>query len=351
MSTIDARWSGPTPVGALDADLLDLFAVQPPPAVIDRLDERVGRSLRAWTPPAVGRSRLRPGRKAGVVGLLAAALAVGGATGSLQALYLTLWGPFDVPWHRGVELGLSEVVDGYRVTLDRAYADSTRLALAISVVDEARRPGTTQLMAMSAVVTDEAGEYSGMGATSSPDGPYGAVNVAWKVPPALPLPAGPRQFHVVVPFIMVRDDSTPPPDAAGDADAWWPWREHAGPWTFDFELDVDGGTVVTPNAVSEVDGAEVTVSRLIATPSIVRLEMRVGGDLPPGNWAPVGRVQHEGRTLRFVVSSREPDGSVVVLTDGGVPDASGAWTVTVEELVGPGDLRPAGPWVMEFSAP
>jgi len=33
-----------------------------------------------------------------------------------------------------------------------------------------------------------------------------------------------------------------------------------------------------------------------------------------------------------------------------VPDASGKWTVTVDELVGPGD-RLAGPWVMEFSAP
>lgn len=349
MSTIDARWSGPAPADALDADLLDLFAVQPPPAVIDRLDERVGRSLRAWTPGAVGRSRLRPGRKAGIAGLLAAALAVGGATGSLQALYLTLWGPFDVPWHRGVELGLSEVVDGYRVTLDRAYADSTRLALAMSVVDEARRAGTTQIMAMSAVVTDEAGEYSGMGATSSPDGPYAAVNVAWKVPPALPLPAGPRRFHVVVPFIMVRDDSTPPPGA--DGDAWWPWREHAGPWTFDFELDVDGGMVVTPNAVSEVDGAEVTVSRLIATPSIVRIEMRVGGNLAPGDWAPVGQVRHDGKTLRFVVSSFEPDGSITVLTDGGVSDTSGSWTVTVDELAGSGDFRPSGPWVMEFDAP
>jgi hypothetical protein len=349
VSTTDARWSNPLAVGPLDADLLDLFAVQPPAAVIDRLDERVRRTLQTWTPGAARRPGHRPGRKAGIVALLAAALAVGGATGSLQALYMTLWGPFDDPWHRGVELGLSEVVDGYRVTLDRAYADSTRLALAISVVDEERRPGTTQLMAMSAIVTDAAGEYSGMGASSSPDGAYGAVNVAWKVPPALPLPAGPRQFHVVVPFIMVRDDSTPPPDA--DDTDWTPWHEHAGPWTFDFEVDVDGGTVVTPEAVSVVDGAEVTVSRLIATPSIVRLEMRVAGDLPPGDWAPVGQVRHDGRTLRFVVGSFEADGSFVALTDGGVPDASGVWTVTVDELVGPGEPRLTGPWVMEFSAP
>lgn len=348
MSTTDARWSNPALVDALDADLLDLLAIQPPPAAADRLDERVRRSLRAWTPQAAHRSRLRPGRKAGVVGVLAAALALGGATGSLQGLYMFLAGPFDLPWHRGVELGLSQVVDGYRVTLDRAYADSTRLALAMSVVDETRRSGTTQLMAMSTIVTDVDGEYSGLGATSSPDGPFAAVNVVWKTPSAVPLPAGPRHFHVVVPRIMVRDDSTPPPDA--DAIGWWPWHEYAGPWTFDFELNVDGGTVVTPAAVSEVDGAEVTLSRLIATTGIVRLEMRVAGDLPPGDWAPVGQVRHNGRTMRFVFSSREPDGSVAVMTDGGVSDASGEWIVTVDELVGPVD-RLAGPWVMEFSAP
>lgn len=348
MSTSDARTSKLAPSDRLEASLLDLFAVQPSAAVLDRLDERIERGLRAWKPPVAQRARLRPGRRAAVIGLLAAALAIGGATGSLQGLYLFLAGPFDLPWHRGVELNLSRVVDGYRVTIDRAYADSTRLALAISVVDELQRDGTTQLMAMSTIVTDAAGEYSGIGATSSPDGPFGAANVVWKVPAALPLPGGPRQFHVVVPHIMVRDDSTPPPNA--DSIDWTPWHEYAGPWTFDFEVNVDGGTMVTPAAVAEFDGVEVTVSRLIATSSIVRVEMRVGGDLPAGNWMPVGEVRHGDRTLTFVVSSFEPDGTFALLTDGGVADASGIWTVTVDELVG-SDIRLTGPWVLQFTAP
>lgn len=351
MSTSDARSSNLTLSDRLEAGLLDLFAVQPSAGVLDRLDERMEHRLQAWSPPTPRHTRLRPGRRAGVIGLLAAVFVLGGATGTLQGLYLFLAGPFDLPWHRGVELNLSQVVDGYRVTIDRAYADATRLALAISVVDELERDGTTQLMAFSTVVTDASGQYSsGGGAASSPDGPFAAVNVAWKQPPVMPLPAGPRQLHVVIPFIMVRDDSTPPPDA--DSIGWSPWHRHSGPWTFDFELPVDGGTTITPNAVAEIDGVRVGVSRLIAASSIVRVEMRVDGDLPAGDWTPVGEVRHGGRVLRFVFGglAPDPDGTIAFMTDGGVGDASGEWIVTVDELVG-GDARLPGPWVLRFNAP
>lgn len=246
---------------------------------------------------------------------------------------------------------MSQTVDGYTVTIDRAYADATRLALAISVVDELEREGTTQVEAFSTVVTDATGEYtSGGGAMSRPDGPFAAVNVAWKQPPELPLPAGIRQLHVVLPFIRVRSDATPPPDA--DENEWTPWMRVAGPWTFDFEIDVDGGTTVTPAATAEIDGVRVRVPRLIAASNIVRVEMVIDGNLPPGDWSPIGAVRHGGRTMRFATISTEPDGSLVILTDSGVDDASGEWTVTVEELSGGvADTGLDGPWVLEFDAP
>lgn len=353
MSTSDARASDFDVNDHIDAGLLDLFAVQPSAAARDRLDDRIERGLRVWNPRLARRSRLRPGRRAGLIGLLAATFAIGGATGSLQGLYLLLAGPFDTPWHRGVEIGLSQTVDGYTVTIDRAYADATRLAMAISVVDELERPGTTQLKAYFAVVTDASGEYlSGWGAVSRPDGPFAAANVAWKQPPEPPLPAGPRQLHVVIPHIEVRDDTMPPPDA--DAVGWTPWHRYPGPWTFDFEIDVDGGTTITPAAVAEIDGVRVSVARLIAASGIVRVEMRIDGDLPPGDWSPIGEVRHGGRVLRFVVGDLDagPDGMIAFMTEGGVDDASGEWTVTVDELVGgQGDARLPGPWVLRFSAP
>ncbi len=210
MSTADARIPNLAPPDRLEADLVALFAVQPQGGVLDRLDERIELTLRAWKPTTT-RGLFVRWRRVGLISLVAATFVLGGATGSLQSLYFFLAGPFDVPWHRGEEIGLSQTVNGYTVTIDRAYADAARLALAISVVDEQERPGTTQIMAFSTIVTDQDGEYeSGGGATSRPDGAFAAVNVAWKQPAVLPLPAGPRRLHVVLPFIMVRDDTMPP---------------------------------------------------------------------------------------------------------------------------------------------
>jgi hypothetical protein len=281
--------------------------------------------------------------------VLAAAFLIAGSNGSLMGLYLLAAGPFDLPWHRGVEVNLSQTVDGYRVTIDRAYADATRLAVALSVVDEFERAGTTQVAAMGVIVTDADGVYtSGGGATSIPDGAFAAVNVAWKTPPVLPLASGSRQLHVELPFIMVRDDSVPPANA--DEVGWDPWHRVAGPWVFDFELTVDGGTTISPNATDDVDGVRVSISRLIAAPGVVRVEMQVEGDLPPGDWSPIGEVRHGDRVMRFVFGSLEPDGHLTFLTDGGVDDASGAWTVTIHELAG-ADTTLVGPWVLEFAAP
>jgi hypothetical protein len=353
VSTADLRSHDLAPSDRLEVDLLALFAVQPQEGLLHRLDERFDLTLRAWKPIAPRRPRM--GRRAGLIGLLAATFVLGGATGSLQSLYFMLAGPFDTPWHRGEEIGLSQTLDGYTVTIDRAYADAARLALAISIVDELKRPGTTQIMAFSTVVTDQDGEYgSGGGATSRPDGPFAAVNVAWKQPAILPLPAGPRLLHVVLPFILVRDDTMPPPDTDVDANEWDPWHRVAGPWTFDFELTVDGGTTLAPDAAAEVDGIRVSVPRLIASAGIVRVEMRIDGDLPPGDWSPIGEVRHGNKVLPLVAGDPDagPEGLLAFMTDGGVTDATGDWTVTIKEVVnGNGDERLTGPWVLEFTAP
>jgi hypothetical protein len=189
---------------------------------------------------------------------------------------------------------------------------------------------------------------------SRPDGAYAAVNVAWKQPAELPLPAGPRHLHVVLPFIQVRDDSTPPPDTQTDANEWTNWHRVAGPWTFDFEVIVDGGTTIEPAAVAEIEGVRVSVPRLIAAAGIVRVELRIDGALPPGDWTPIGEVSHGGKVLPFVMGdlAAGPDGMLAFMTDGGVPDASGEWTVTIKEIInGNGDQRLPGPWVLRFTAP
>jgi hypothetical protein len=96
------------------------------------------------------------------------------------------------------------------------------------------------------------------------------------------------------------------------------------------------------------------VPRLIAASDIVRVEMRIEGELPPGSWSPVGEVSHGGRVLPFVVGDLDagPDGMLAFMTDGGVANASGEWTVRIRELInGNGDERLTGPWVLKFDAP
>lgn len=92
------------------------------------------------------------------------------------------------------------------------------------------------------------------------------------------------------------------------------------------------------------------MSRLIAASNIVRVELQIDGSLPAGDWTPVGEVQHGGRILRFVAATLGSDGTIALVTDGGVGDASGEWTVTIDELAG-GDARLPGPWVLRFNAP
>jgi hypothetical protein len=353
VSTSDVSASTLAGHDPLENRLLDLFAFGSPPDVIARLDERIERAIVARQSVGtrqVSRPRLRPGRRAGIAGLLAAVLVVGGASGGLYEL---LFSPFNtLPWDRGQVVDVSDVVDGYRVTIDRAYADATRLMLAVTVVDELERPGTTQLMAMATVVTDQSGTYeSGGGATSSPLSRTAAANVIWKTPPVIPLPSGRRTIHVVMPHIEIRDDATPPPTGI---DEWNPWRRHPGPWTFDFELTVAGGTEATPDATAELHGLRVGIARIVAAPSVVRLELTVDGGPAGSTWSPFGEVRHRGRVLAFVQQNLA-SAPIQILTNGGVDDASGEWTVEVRELArtdGAGvETRLTGPWILRFTLP
>jgi hypothetical protein len=120
-------------------------------------------------------------------------------------------------------------------------------------------------------------------------------------------------------------------------------------------MNVDGGTTVTPNAVAKADDIRATITRLIAAPSIVRVDLRLEGTPGPDGWNPVGEARHDGQVMRFVVASFEPDGTIALMTDGGVGDASGHWTVTFTSLATTDELTGAAAtgarWVMEFDVP
>ena len=75
----------------------------------------------------------------------------------------------------------------------------------------------------------------------------------------------------------------------------------------------------------------------------------IDGSLPAGKLMAVGEVRHGDRVMRFVTADFESDGTIALMTDGGMDNASGEWTVTIDELFGSDRLQ--GPWVLMFNGP
>jgi hypothetical protein len=342
----------------LDAALNDLLAFEPRADLLSGLDERV--RLAAATlgaaSPAVRRQSPSPRRRT-VLGLLAAAVVLAGAGGAL-GLYEGLGAGLDVGFglqlDRSVAVGATEVHDGYRVTIDRAYLDAERLMLAIIATDELERPDVGQLMAMYAVVTDQDGEWQGAGgATGRPIGHWSAANVLWRLAPVAPLPAGSRRLHVVVPHIFVRDLTASPP--VDENQEWSPFRQVDGPWTFDIELAVDGGAAVaTPGVVHTIAGVPVTLRQVVIGPSAIRIEMEAD-DPSRATWTFVGWVRRGDQGFPIVWGSLGVDGIARMQADGGTNDASGDWSLVISEAIRQGsddvEERIAGPWSFEFHVP
>lgn len=342
----------------LDTALGDLLAFEPRADLLASLDERVSlaaAALGAAAPTVRRRSPTTRRRK--VLGLLAAAVILAGAGGALglyEGMGAGLEVGFGLQLDRSVAVGATEVRDGYRVTIDRAYLDAERLMLAIVVTDELERPDVEALMAMYAVVTDQDGEWQGSGgATSRPIGQWSATNVLWRLAPVGPLPAGSRRLHVVVPHIFVRDNTIVPPVA--EDQEWNPYRQVNGPWTFDVELAVDGGAdVATPGAERTIAGVPVTLQQVVVGPSAIRIQMVV--DDPSGaTWTFVGQVRRGDQAFPIVLASVGVDGIVDMHADGGTNDASGDWAVVITEAIrqssAGAEERMAGPWTFEFNVP
>jgi hypothetical protein len=345
----------------LESALSDLLAFEPRAELLAGLDERVSRASAA-VGAALPQVRRRPQmtRRRTVLGLVAAAAVLAGAGGAL-GLYEGLGGGLDVGFglqlDRSVPVGASEVRDGYRVTIDRAYLDGERLMLGIVATDELERPEVQGLMAMYAVVTDESGEWQGIGmATGRPVGQWSAANVVWREVPVGAPPASSRRIHVLIPHIFVRDGTISPP--VDETQDWNPFRQVDGPWTFDIDLAVDGVAAVAvarPGTVKAIAGVPVTLEQVVVGPSAIRIRMRV--DDPSGApWAMGGEVRRGDQTFPIVLGSISVDGIVDLHADGGTEDASGDWSVVIAHVSrhsagNAAEERFDGSWTFEFQIP
>ena len=321
------------------------------------MDERVS-AVMELPRPAEGRvHRLRRPRR--VVLLAAAALVVFvGAGSSLLSMYPNLGGGgYRVAWDRSVKLGMSQVHDGYQVTLEAAYADAAQTMLAISIAD-LKGGRSSQVGLDGAYLTDEAGRtYTMTSGGSSPADSSSAVNTVWFGTPGNGALSGKHHFILSVPVIGVRQ-VTPTfsilPDGSETGD---PWDRVAGPWRFEFDLAIAPATLLSPAVTATANGVTAKVESVLISPTVVQVKMSYTGLPYTGSgWASIATVLHNG--ARLAVSGSRGSGDTaageVMDTVSGTDTASGVWVVRVDELVGEGkggQIRLAGPWLLQFTAP
>lgn len=258
-------------------------------------------------------------------------------------------------WQHAQVLGLSQTVDGYQITLERAYADANQMMLGITVVDPQARWSVIHLGGVSgmSVADSSGGEWFNFTGVGGPVNVTTSCNILWFEYTAGLAPPGRREFSVKVSAISVAPATPSPP-----ADL----LQVAMDVTFSFDLTVGGGSQATPNASSESNGVTITVERIISAPSAVRLELRVS-DAPPNgsDWSPNVFVSHAGRELAGGHAGIAEGSTLTTFYTGvGVDDPTGDWVVTASELIGSAptegipwshEVRFQGDWTISFSLP
>lgn len=407
--TLDRALPGAVPED-LESLLVAAYAVEMPTDLGAMVDKRVWRAVRRWRPQASGRWRLAPPRGWRLTAipiltafLAAAALLTTSASGGPAAVYDSYGG---YAWQHAEVLGQTRTVDGYRITLERAYADTNQMMLAVTVVDTQNR-GWSQVDVGSLSVADSAGgEWTMTTGIADPVAITSAATISWFVSPAGPAALGRRPFSVTVSSVLVRDqeDGRSARDLSRD-----PWRSVAVNATFAFELTVGGspatvgggsqatvgggpeatalvggcspatvgtagpatvgtapgatvtlggGSPATPQVRSDSNGVALTLESIVTSPSTVRLDLRLDGAPAGGtNWSPiVDCVSHNGHNLDVgMQTSGIGSPLTTVYTSVGVEDPTGDWTVWVSQLMGDGleaaDVRYHGNWTLHFSMP
>ena len=334
-----------TATDELEPGLGRAFAFEPSAGAMQAMDRRVATAI-----ADAGRVKRGSGRRWFAFAIAGLALALVAATTSLMGLYDSMGGDaYRIAWDRGQAVGLSQIRDGYRVTVERAYADGASLMLAVSVVDTEGR-GHSQVGAAGMEVALEGTPYEPLFGQGAPLDERASANVWWFAARDLVAP-GVREITVTVPAVDVRDDATPPPSAAEAT--WNPWHQVQGPWAFTFDLRIAGGAVVELGVSASAAGIDLALEQVLISPTRVRAQLALTGASVAGKssgaWAMVGRVLHDGRVLTDG-GGPVAAGDLQLTTGTGVDDARGDWRVVVDELVGMSE-RIAGPWEFRFTVP
>lgn len=221
---------------ALEQGLRAELASEPSETALDTMDSRVGSVIASGMPRR--RQFAWPQRR--LLALIAAGLLLLGAASA--ATLLQRAAELDPAWRAAFDqaerVNLTDTVDGYSVTLERAYADRDLLVLAVSLAG----PADTFPAAPELRVTDETGrEYPPLGsgvAAESASGRSGSIH-AFEVPSGA---SSPLQLTITVEPLKsepLTDLSSAPAWFSDDPNRW-PMEEPGlvGPWTFHLTLNL-----------------------------------------------------------------------------------------------------------------
>ncbi len=346
----------------LEQRLHAIYAVTIPVA----LDRRVATAIAA-VPQR--RSSLFGRRRIAVLAVAAVLATVAAAP---VANWFADWDPYhDRLWELSVPVEQTATHDGYRVTVQRAYADALGVRLAMSVVDLEDR--WSQLQIDAADVTDSDGRaYEGWNWSRS-EAPANSTDARWArfiLPGDAPEDLG---LRVTVTAIAVR--APEPLELPLDPERIW--TSVAGEWTFDVDVPVTaGGHTIEPGVSVSKGGVTVTWEELELVPSgpVARLTVRGLPELPAGSaegWFPILGAEHDGQGLTddvfpYGVFSDGDAMTVEIIPYLDVPviggfqvadDLTGRWKITIDGFYSSFDPtregfgKGLGPWVLEVDVP
>ncbi len=252
-------------------------------------------------------------------------------------------------------LSLSDTHDSITLTLERAYADANRIVIGyrLGLPETLGEYGGISAGMQVTPLTDSAGRsYAGTsgGGFADASGVLSAHVLSFD---ASPLPPGVPEatFDLTFPEVTGIPKSTSKTEVLA-----------RGPWHFHFTVPVQPGRVIDQPQQVTAAGSTVRLERVVMTPSLTRVWVRI---TPPDgdaswHWVPIVDLEGPGYVSGGAGGSNEvPPGSGLFnhpfLTP---PGRSGArWMVNVSELVGmkppptPAEKshrRIAGPWVFTF---
>lgn len=318
MTTIDRS--------VLESALFDQIGSGPTPTILGALDVRVRHLMAATAAPPIPPRRwfVIPRRTLllGIAFIALVAMAAGGR-GMLDRIFSGNWPGWERAWDRSEEIGLTQVIDGHRVTVERAYMDAGQTIIGLTT-DGLAYP-------VADLLVDSVAAIGGLSAGDGVRGQSAGVLV-------FRTPAG------IGPVAHVRL-SVGRVEQLGSTDV------AARPWQFTFELpNHGGGTWAGAERVTDAR-VGVTLSSLRVSPTRIGGQFVFDGDplsISDDAWTPHGWVEH-GDQRHLIDSGFGGNRAFAFTIRDGVDEPEGRWTVHVTELSSdPGNpsthIRIAGPW-------